>query len=109
MVAAVTVKLAPLSRVRRGRRATRRRPRRSGAGSLDESLISHAWRRGDRTDPASRRTVLIRAARTAGTNVEAVATIRATTTTSTTVASVSAGAPAAPTSEAPGLVSSGAT
>src|ERR1700678_4106291 len=97
MVAAVTVKLAPLRRVRRGRRgargrAGRRRRRRSGTGSLDESRINQAWRRGDRTDSASRRTVLIRAARTAGTNVEAVATIRATTTTRRTVASVSAGA-----------------
>lgn len=74
MVADVTAKLAALSRARRGRRVTRRRPSSSGTGSHAESLISHARRRGGRTAPASAATVLMRAARTAGTSVDAAAT-----------------------------------
>ena len=57
---------------------------------------------------ASALTVLVRAARMAGTSVEASATASATATTRTAVGGVSDGAPGAPTRPAPGLVSSGA-
>ena len=71
MVVAVTARLAALSRARRGRRVTRRRPRSSGTGSQAENLIRAARRRGGRAAPASAATVLMRAARRAGTSVEA--------------------------------------
>src|SRR6266705_2382733 len=105
MVVAVTARLAALSRTRRGRRATRRRPRSSGTGSQAETLITAARRRGGRTAPASAATVLMRAARSAGTSVDAMDTATAAAAMSKTVDQVSAGGPGLPTREAPGLVS----
>ncbi len=70
---------------RRGRRAATRNPSSSGTGRRAESAISHAVRRGGRAESASARTVLVRAARTAGTKVAATATPRATAVTSPTV------------------------
>ena len=70
------------SRTRRGRRAATRNPSSSGTGSRAESAISQAVRRGARAESASARTVLVRAARTAGTKVAATATPSATAVTS---------------------------
>ena len=104
----VTAMLAALSTARRGRRADSRSPSSSGTGSPADSAISLARRRGGRAVLASTLTVLVRAARTAGTSVAASATATATPTTSAAAGSVSDGAPGAPTRPAPGLVISGA-
>ena len=80
--AAVTAMLATLSSTRRGRRAARRSPSSSGTGSRADSAISPARRRGGRAESANARTVLVRAARIAGTSDAASATASATVTTS---------------------------
>ncbi len=100
--------LTVASTTRRGRRAAIRNPSSSGTGSRAESAISQAVRRGARAESASARTVLVRAARTAGTKVAATATPSATAVTRPTVDMVSGGAPALPTRPALGSVSSGA-
>ena len=84
------------STTRRGRRAATRSPSSSGTGSRAEIAISQAVRRGARAESASARTVLVRAARTAGTKVAATATPSATAVTRPTVDMVSGGAPARP-------------
>ncbi len=104
----VTAMLAAPSAARRGRRATSRSPSSSGTGSRLESLISVARRRGRRAPSASALTVLVRAARRAGTSVAARATASATPITSPAFGRVSDGAPGVPTRPAPGLVISGA-
>ena len=103
----MTATLAVLSRARRGLRAISRIPSSSGTGSRRDSLISAPWRRGRRALSASALTVLVRAARMAGTSVEASATARATATTRPTMDKLNAGAPGVPTRAAPGLASSG--
>ena len=85
----VTKMLAMLSTTRRGLRAATRSPRSSGAGSRAEIAMIHAVRRGGRAASARARTVLVRAARTAGTRVAATTTARATAVTCPTVDMVS--------------------
>ena len=70
----VIAMLTTPSTTRRGRRAATRSPSSSGTGSRAEIAISQAVRRGGRAESASARTVLVRAARTAGTKVAATAT-----------------------------------
>ena len=99
--------LAVASTTRRGRRAATRSPSSSGTGSRAETAISQAVRRGARAESASARTVLVRAARTAGTKVAATATPSATPVTRPTAEMVSGGAPTPPRRPAVGSVSSG--
>ena len=75
---------------------------------MPRSLISPARRRGVRAASASALTVLVRAARIAGTSDAASATASATVATSPAMDGVSDGAPGVPTRAAPGLVISGA-
>ena len=70
--------LAALRMARRGRRATRRSPNSAGTGSFRDSRISESRRLGRRGASARALTVLIRAARIAGTSVDASATASAT-------------------------------
>ena len=104
----VIAMLSAASTTRRGRRAATRSPRSSGTGSLAESAITQPLRRGGRAASASARTVLVRAARTAGISVAATATASATAITVPTADMVSGGAPVRPRSPALGSVSSGA-
>ena len=80
----------------------------SGPGSLLENRTRTPRRRGGRATSARARTVLVRAARMAGTSVAASATASATPSTSIALVTVNAGAPGVPISAAPGSVSSGA-
>ena len=77
---------------------------------MREIAISQARRRGGRAESASAATVLVRAARMAGTSVAMRATASATATTSPAVEAASGGAAVSPTRPAKkvGLVSSGA-
>ena len=74
MPVTVTAMLAAPATARRGLRAIRRSPNSSGTGSRAEILISAGRRRGARAESASAPTVLVRAARNAGTAVDARAT-----------------------------------
>src|SRR5579862_5156792 len=98
----VTPMLSAPSTTRRGRRAARRAAIRSGTGSRDERSMSHARRRGWRGALARAPTVLVRAARQAGRNVDSAATAAATPATIPTVPTESCGAPAVPRTPAPG-------
>src|SRR5579864_4903784 len=109
MPVVVIAMLITLSTTRRGRRAATRSPSSSGTGSRAEIAIAQALRRGGRAESARARTVLVRAARTAGTKVAAAATARATAITRPIVARVTGGVPGEPSRAAPGRDSSGAT
>src|SRR6202050_1254725 len=108
IVAAVTARLAVLSKLRRTRRAMRRRSSKSGTGILADRPISPARRRGVRAASFRALIALMRAARTVGTSVDTATTATAATTTAGPVSGVSEGAAGLPTRDAPGLVSSGA-
>ncbi len=108
MPVTVTAMFAALSSARRGRRATSLSPNSTGTGRPADILISAPRRRGGRATSLIAATVLVRAARMAGTSVAARATASATPMTSIAVTAVTDGTPGAPTRAAPGFVSSGA-
>ena len=78
MPVTVTKMLIVLSTTRRGRRAATRNPRSRGTGRRAEIAISQGVRRGGRAVSARACTVLVRAARRAGTKVATTATPSAT-------------------------------
>jgi hypothetical protein len=104
----VMAMLTVASTTRRGRRAATRNARSNGTGSRAEIAITHGVRRGGRAESARARTVLVRAARMAGTTVARTVTATATAVTSPTVGVVSGGTPARPRRPALGSMSSGA-
>ena len=78
----VTATFAAVSSARRGRRPTSRSPNSTGTGRPAEILTSAPRRRGGRATSLIAATVLVRAARMAGTSVAESATASATPMTS---------------------------